>query len=94
MGLAYAGGALAYNLGHLHFAHPDQAELYMGVHVTLSGLRGLIMPGLGVLLWHWIGWPVWLLACAFSFLGVLGYIGLARSEPPAESSRATDSPRM
>ncbi len=93
LGLAYAGGALAYNLGHLHFARPDQAEIYMGIHVTLSGLRGLIMPGLGVLLWHWIGWPVWLIACVFSFLGFLGYSDLARTEPPAGDHSATRSPR-
>jgi len=91
--LANAGGALAYNLGHLHFAHPDQAEIYMGIHVTLSGLRGLVMPGLGVLLWDWIGWPVWLIACLFSFLGFLGYSGLALTESPTNDHNTTGPPR-
>ena len=80
LGLGYAGGSLAYNLGHLHFADPDRAELYMGIHVTLSGIRGLAMPGLGMLLWAWIGWPVWLVALLFSVLGVVGYVSLAREE--------------
>ena len=80
MGLGYAGGSLAYNLGHLHFAEPDRAELYMGIHVTLSGLRGLTMPGVGVLLWVWIGWPVWLVAILFSVIGVIGYVTLAQEE--------------
>jgi hypothetical protein len=87
MGVAYAGGSLAYNLGHLHFAEPDRAEIYMGIHVTLSGLRGLTMPGIGLLLWAWIGWPVWLIATVFSAAGILGYAALARREmqEPADS---------
>ncbi|MFQ5592459.1 MAG: hypothetical protein ACE5HE_14975, partial [Phycisphaerae bacterium] len=29
-GLSVGGGALAWNLGHLHFARPEKAEIYMG----------------------------------------------------------------
>jgi hypothetical protein len=80
LGLGYAGGSLAWHLGHLHFAQPQRAELYMGIHVSLTGLRGLTMPGLGILLWAWIGWPVWLIAVGFSVLGVFGYVALAQDE--------------
>ena len=48
LGVAFAGGALAWTLGHLDFAKPHQATQYMGVHVTLTGVRGLIAPFLGV----------------------------------------------
>lgn len=43
-GLGRGGGAIAWTLGHLHFAREHQTELYMGIHVGLTGLRGLVMP--------------------------------------------------
>lgn len=47
-GLAFGGGALAWTLGHLDFAPAHRASAYMGVHVTLTGVRGLIAPFLSV----------------------------------------------
>lgn len=48
LGVGFAGGTLAWNLGHLDFAPPRRATQYMGVHVTLNGVRGLIAPFLAV----------------------------------------------
>jgi hypothetical protein len=45
---AFAGGKLGWNLGHNDFASDDQSTLYMGIHVTLTGVRGLIAPLAGV----------------------------------------------
>jgi len=50
-GIARGGGNLAWSLGHNDFAHPDRAGLYMGVHATLTGLRGVFAPFLGMLLY-------------------------------------------
>lgn len=50
-GVARGGGNLAWTLGHNDFAHPERAGLYMGVHATLTGLRGLFAPFLGMLLY-------------------------------------------
>jgi MFS family permease len=50
-GIARGGGNLAWSLGHNDFAHPERAGLYMGVHATLTGLRGLFAPFLGMLLY-------------------------------------------
>ncbi len=47
-GIAFGGGALAWNLGHVDFAPPAQTSQYMATHVTLNGLRGLIAPFLAV----------------------------------------------
>jgi hypothetical protein len=47
-GIAFAGGVLAWNLGHLDFAPPGRESQYMGVHVTLTGVRGAVAPMLGV----------------------------------------------
>lgn len=48
-GVGYAGASLGWNLGHNDFASRGQAQHYMGVHVTLTGVRGLIAPPLGML---------------------------------------------
>ncbi|HXX47911.1 MAG TPA: MFS transporter [Myxococcota bacterium] len=53
-GAARGGGALAWTLGHNDFATRERAGLYMGVHVTLTGVRGAIAPFLGMALY--VGW--------------------------------------
>ncbi len=54
LGSARAGGGLAWNLGHNDFAPPDRVGLYMGVHVTLTGMRGAVAPFVGMALY--LGW--------------------------------------
>lgn len=79
-GLAQSGGAIAWNIGHLHFAEDDKAELYMGIHVSLTGLRGLIAPFLGVLLYSWIDWGAFAVGVAVSGFGFLIFSRLANEE--------------
>lgn len=86
-GLGLGGGALAWNLGHLHFAKPEQAEVYMGVHVSLTGVRGLTAPLLGIWLWHVIGWPVWLIAIVLTLLSEAAFVTLVRLEARDKAAR-------
>jgi hypothetical protein len=51
LGAAQAGANLGWNLGHNDFASVGRAQHYMGVHVTLTGLRGGVAPPLGVLVY-------------------------------------------
>ncbi len=51
LGVARGGGALAWQLGHNDFAEAQSLSAYMGVHVTLTGIRGATMPFLGMLLY-------------------------------------------
>jgi len=53
-GVAFAGGAVAWNLGHLDFAPPDRASQYMSVHVTLEGIRGILGPMIGLASYSWL----------------------------------------
>ncbi len=53
-GVSQAGGTLGWNLGHHDFAPPERAAEYMSVHMTLTGLRGLMMPLFGVALYQLI----------------------------------------
>ncbi len=79
-GLAQSGGAIAWNIGHLHFAEDDKAELYMGIHVSLTGLRGLIAPFVGTLVYELCGWWVFMLGFAISYVGYIIFTRLAREE--------------
>jgi hypothetical protein len=54
LGASYAGANLGWNLGHNDFATLGRAQHYMGVHVTLTGVRGLLAPPLGMLCYEWL----------------------------------------
>jgi MFS family permease len=55
-GIAFGGGVLGWNLGHHDFAPVQRASQYMGVHVTLTGIRGLLAPMIGVGLYETLEW--------------------------------------
>lgn len=93
LGVAYGGGMLAWNLGHHDFAKRDLATIYMGIHVTLTGVRGAIAPFIGAALYA--GWSVYaagvtiglegmgawtFIVCAgVSMLGALMFLRLSRA---------------
>ena len=84
MGVARGGGTLAWQLGHNDFAKPDQLSAYMGIHVTLTGLRGAIAPFLGMALyagipsfsWNGIGSNIFLVAALVSACAGIGFYRL------------------
>ena len=84
-GLAFAGGSLAWNIGHNDFADDANASRYMAAHVTLTGMRGLVAPFAGVLLYRALesrfgpGAGSWTfgIASAMCALGALGFAWLA-----------------
>lgn len=85
-GSAYGGGALAWQLGHLDFAPAGRASQYMGVHVTLTGVRGLIAPILGIQVYVALehfhpgsGSLVFLVSIAIIAVGALGFILLGHA---------------
>jgi hypothetical protein len=51
LGAAQAGANLGWNLGHNDFASIGRAQHYMGVHVTLTGVRGAVAPPVGILVY-------------------------------------------
>jgi len=88
LGAAQAGANLGWNLGHNDFASLGRAQHYMGVHVTLTGLRGGIAPALGVLAymalegWHrGAGEFALLLPVAMTAAGTLGFNRMRSSLP-------------
>lgn len=49
-GIAMGGSSLVWLLGAMYFAPKDEVPIYMGIHTTLTGVRGLIAPFVGVAL--------------------------------------------
>jgi hypothetical protein len=91
LGAAQAGANLGWNLGHNDFAAAGRAQHYMGVHVTLTGVRGGLAPPLGVLAYMVLeawrrGAGQWalLLPLGLTTMGALGFrrmqMSLSRSE--------------
>lgn len=54
LGAAFAGGQLGWNLGHNDFTSDARSTLYMGIHVTLTGIRGLFAPLVAVGGYQWL----------------------------------------
>jgi hypothetical protein len=86
LGVGYAGGQLGWNLGHNDYARPEQAALYMGVHVSLTGIRGLAAPLIGVGLFHAVeslqrgaGGYALILPCLLNTVGAIGFVRMARA---------------
>lgn len=83
LGSAYAGGHLGWNLGHNDFSDEGNSSLYMAIHVSLTGIRGLIMPILAVGLFQYLesqapgrGALAMLLPFCLTFLGACGFVWL------------------
>jgi hypothetical protein len=47
IGMAFAGGSIAWNLWVTKYAPPGKTAAYMSVHVSLTGIRGTIGPIIG-----------------------------------------------
>lgn len=52
LGLSNTAGSLGWTLGHNQFAPRGEETRYMALHVTMTGLRGLLMPPLAVGVYH------------------------------------------
>jgi MFS family permease len=91
LGAASAGANLGWNLGHSDFASLGRMQQYMGVNVTLTGMRGLVAPPAGVLAYEGLervavgaGRFALLLPLLMTLLGAYGFNrmkGAARRAP-------------
>ena len=52
LGISLAAGSLGWTLGHNDFAPRGEETRYMALHVTLTGIRGLLAPPVGIALYH------------------------------------------
>lgn len=80
-GLGAAGGTIGWNIGHLYFARPHQSELYMGIHIALTGLRGLCIPLISFPLAMWLGYYALLIPVTLAVLAHAMFQRQARENP-------------
>jgi len=93
LGVGYAGGTLAWNLGHQDFASAERDAEYMAVHVTLNGIRGILAPIAAWGLHQWLAplghAPLVLVACtAINIVGVLGFMSMRKDVAPRAAEPA------
>lgn len=78
-GIAMTGVNIAWTMGPILFAGRRDAASYMGIHVTMVGIRGLLGNPIGLLLLQTIGSrPTFLVASVLFGLGTLVMIRLDR----------------
>ena len=92
-GIGFGGGVLAWNLGHQDYAPVEQSGRYMGLHVTLTGIRGLIAPAIGMFLYTYfqnqgeVGGPtVFIVGAVLSSIGGIGFLILSKQRNTAKNS--------
>jgi len=86
MGISLAAGSLGWSLGHNDFAPRGEETRYMALHVTLTGLRGLVAPPVAILAYHGLqrvrpGFEPWvmLLPVGMIALGAWQFTSMRRS---------------
>jgi hypothetical protein len=86
LGAAYSGANLGWNLGHNDFASIGRAQQYMGVHVTLTGVRGALAPPIGIIAYEWLealyrgaGRLSLLLPLALTTAGAMGFNSMRKA---------------
>jgi MFS family permease len=55
-GIAMSGVMVAWTMSSISFAGKEDAALYQGIHVTLTGVRGMFGPMIGWMMREYFGW--------------------------------------
>lgn len=56
LGISNAAGSLGWTLGHNDFAPRGEETRYMALHVTMTGIRGLVMPPVAIGFYYVLEW--------------------------------------
>jgi hypothetical protein len=93
MGISLAAGSLGWSLGHNDFAPRGEETRYMALHVTLTGLRGLLAPPAAILAYYGLrrlgpGLETWstLLPCALITAGAWQFTSMRRAFAGSEGA--------
>lgn len=92
MGVGFGAGGLVWRLGHMAFAKPHEDSNYFAVHLSLAGIRGIIMPFVGLYLYSIIGWHViWAIGLGYIVTTVGFYTMSIRYPDLGHPGRSRDS---
>lgn len=80
-GIFAATMTLLWNIGSAYFCKPSEAGTYQSLHLSLTGMRGIVGPLIGVFLYEKIGFTAtFIIAIAFSIVAVTLMIWSAKVE--------------
>ncbi len=71
-GIFAASMVLLWNIGSAYFCKPDEAGTYQSLHLSLTGVRAIFAPLLGVLFYEMFGFTVTFAIAIFSLLLAMG----------------------
>jgi MFS family permease len=85
-GLSMSGLNLTWILGVLYFASETAVPVYLGIHITLTGIRGLLAPLVAIALYETLG-PRAVYAASFALIAISGILNrvYARLDPREET---------
>jgi MFS family permease len=85
-----SGVNIGWNVGSISFAPPGEGSRYQGIHVALVGVRGLLGPAFGLLIYRLFGIDrVFMIACfllllsSFSAGALSGWLQKVRTRDPS-----------
>ena len=85
-GMGMSTGSIAFSLGHTYYSTPERSHDYLGINLSLQGIRGVIGPFVGVLLLNAIGISVLPLAAGIMLIACVGFFFMP--SPPGQADRA------
>lgn len=91
-GLASATGGIVWYIGHTRFAPPQHSQLYMSLHMTLQGIRGLTLPFLGIWLYSLPAVGLWVMVAGVVVQAFAAAEFFISPPPPIQPSLLDDEP--
>ncbi len=89
-GIGMSTGSIAFSLGHTYFSTPERSHDYLGIHLSLQGIRGVIGPFAGVLILNAIGISILPMAAGIMLIACVGFFFLPI--PPGQANLAARRP--
>jgi MFS family permease len=88
-GMSNGGGQLTWSLASSHFApRLEDVPLYNGIHFVLNGIRGLVMPWVGSILFVVLSGPMAILSATLLSLGSIPIVLRTLQHDQAQRSEA------
>ncbi len=84
-GIGMSTGSIAFSLAHTYYSTPERSHDYLGIHLTLQGIRGVLGPFAGIALMGVIGINVLPLAAGIMLIACVGYFFMPT--PPGQADR-------
>lgn len=80
-GVSLGAGRLSWQIGHMSFSRRENDAAYMSLHQTLTGIRGLVMPFLGLALFRSaLGMHIVWITAVLQFVAGVGFWTMRQRE--------------